>query len=84
MRSSPNFLVVNRSEDQDDGVDRGHSSPINIRLPGRSNDDWERGLDIHISVSYKTLLIVFALFNVLSRIVTALVDSQMVHNFLGR
>jgi hypothetical protein len=76
-------LVVNRSEDQDEDVDRGHLPPVHLPLPDRLHEHWERGLDIHISVSYKTLLIVFALFNVLSRIVNALVDSQVLHNLFG-
>lgn len=45
--------------------------------PSSDRDDPtnETGLNIHISISYKTLLVVFALFGLTERIVSALIDS---------
>jgi len=74
---------VNRSEDQDGDFDRVHNDSEVVYLPDRFNERWERGLDIHVSVSYKTLLIVFALFNVFNRIVTALSDSHVIRDLFG-
>jgi len=36
--------------------------------------EYVNGLNIHISVSYKTLLIVFALFTVASRMLNLIID----------
>jgi hypothetical protein len=42
---------------------------------GRDHPDDPDGLVIHISISYKTLLIVFALFGLTERVVSALLDN---------
>jgi hypothetical protein len=41
----------------------------------RKGADDRGGLDIHITVSYKTLLIVFALFTVASRTLNLVIDT---------
>jgi hypothetical protein len=63
MRSSPSLLVVNRRED-----DAGDSFSQYRRSDMTSNDE----IGITISISYKTLLLIFTLFGVFSRIVDAL------------
>ncbi|DAD51359.1 hypothetical protein QIP14_gp3 [ssRNA phage Esthiorhiza.2_41] len=65
MRSSPNFLAVNRRE-------------VDGQLPEREvvrrrRDEISLGdLEITLKVSYKTLALVFLIFNVLSHIIDSL------------
>jgi len=75
MRSSSNFLAVSRSELGVDPPEDDHESDHSTGyLPhGRETDD-HTGLDIHITVSYKTLLLVFALFSAAQRLFNVVVD----------
>jgi hypothetical protein len=83
MRSLPNFLVVSRSGAGPDDNPKGKSSEpvtgpvlhprtiVRTRLNRVAMDE----LKITISVSYRTLLVVFSLFVVISRIVDAVVNA---------
>jgi hypothetical protein len=75
MRSSPNFLVVNRSEGVgDDG--KGESPegglPYTDLLQPRHDEVDISEVDIRLRVSYRTILMVFVAFNVGNRVVNAL------------
>lgn len=74
-------MVVNRSEDD---VDRNlevenPERDYLFQLGGRRHrDDVEfNELDIKIKVSYKTLLLVFVLFDISHRIINSLSDSSL-------
>jgi hypothetical protein len=81
MRSSPSYLVVSRSEDGESEVEEekyllqlGHH---------RHRDDVEfNELDIKVRISYKTLLLVFVLFDVFHKIVNAVSDSNFVQSLI--
>jgi hypothetical protein len=67
MRSSPRFLAASR---RGDDSQRSYSRKV-IRIGGRHRQDEpeHEGLDIRVSVSYKTLAVIFAMFSVLGHIV---------------
>lgn len=74
-------MVVNRSEDDVDQrleVENPERDYL-LQLGGRRHrDDVEfNELDIKIKVSYKTLLLVFVLFDISHRIINSLSDSSL-------
>jgi len=81
--------VVSRSEDgtsygQGEKVAPEKDPSYRLRL-GRSRhrDDVEfNELDIKVKVSYKTLLLVFVLFDVFHKVVNALSDSALVQSII--
>jgi hypothetical protein len=81
MRSSSSCLAVSRSEVR---VGKLVTEPFSgekytsYRAGRRVGADDHSGLDIHISVSYKTLLIVFALFTVAGRTLNLVIDTFIV------
>jgi hypothetical protein len=86
MPSSPKFLVASRSERPSDFHEEAPSpSPVERRglgwrLPrrlrwGRRDDVGLDELRIEISVSYRTLLVIFSIFVVLQRIVDVIIDT---------
>jgi len=81
MRSSSSYLAVSRSEVR---VGKLVTEPFTGEYTGyragrRKGADDHAGLDIHISVSYKTLLIVFALFTVAGRTLNLVIDTFIVN-----
>jgi len=77
MRSSSNYLAANRSEAR---IGKLVSEPFSgsytsYRSGRREGADDHTGLHVEISVSYKTLLILFALFSVLSRLLNLILDT---------
>lgn len=78
MRSSPKFLAVSRSEgyperDADRQTD-GSNDFATARVTRR--DDVEiNELDIRLRVSYKTLLLVFVLFDIFKRVADELINN---------
>jgi hypothetical protein len=87
MRSSPSSLVVSRSEGGDpypERVDPEKDHQYVLRMGKRRHrDDVEfNELDIKIKISYKTLLLVFVLFDVFHKIVNSLGDSEWVQGLI--
>lgn len=78
MRSSPKFLVVSRREDDAQPSD-DLSKVIRIGRRHRRDEAEHEGLELRLSVSYKTLAVVFALFNVLGHIID-MVSKQDISN----
>lgn len=80
--------MANRSEEDSlSPKDEGHEAARPFRLSlGRQlrHDDVEfNELDIRLRVSYKTLLLVFVLFDVAHRIVNSLSDSAFIQGILS-
>nr|QDH86619.1 MAG: hypothetical protein H2Bulk361168e332_000002 [Leviviridae sp.] len=77
MRSSPKFLVANRREgDAQPSSDR---KVIWIGKRHRRDDPDHEGLELRLSVSYKTLAVIFALFNVVGHIVDTVSRRDISH-----
>lgn len=78
MRSSPRFLVVSRSKDPVENLPHSNNfrdvedDPLDRNGDPLSGD----GLHIDLHVSYKTLLLIFMLFNLLQRILTGFIDPE--------
>lgn len=71
MRSSPKFLVVSRREDDGQPSD----DPVRVVRIGtrrRRDEVQHEGLELRLSVSYKTLAVIFALFNVVGHLIDTL------------
>jgi hypothetical protein len=83
MRSSLSFLVVSRSEPlgQESEPDVSHVSPADLDL---EDHDYARRaeLDVHIRVSYRTLLVVFLLFDAMRRVIDAIVGHHLFTKWL--
>jgi hypothetical protein len=75
MHSSPNYLVVNRSEgaevltNGEEPSEEGHFPFVTLRSHRDEIDVNE--LHITLKISYKTVLLVFVAFNVGGRIINA-------------
>jgi len=76
MLSSPSFLVVSRRElPADDSVrDPVRKSWISRnRTPaGRNGDHDYSEVDVHVRISYKTLVFAFITFDVITKVITAI------------
>ncbi|DAD51976.1 TPA_asm: hypothetical protein [ssRNA phage Zoerhiza.1_4] len=85
MRSSPNFLVVSRSEEDHLGLGAPggaeESAPpkraIVPRWPRRDDVEFNE-LNVSLRISYKTLVLVFVLFDVFHKVVDATVNSDVI------
>jgi hypothetical protein len=75
MRSSPKFLVVNRSEGAPEEPDsRLSEDSVLFRTAQGSHRDEPEFNEIHLSlrISYKTILLAFMVFNIGNRLIGAL------------
>jgi len=77
MRSSPKFLVVSRRED--DTQPSADRKIVWIGRRHRQDETDHEGLELRLSVSYKTLAVVFALFNVVGHIVDMVSKRDISH-----
>jgi len=79
MRSSPKFLVVSRSEeDQRNSASTPSEEGVEARGAVPRRDDVEfNELNIQLRISYKTLLLCFVLFDVLHKSINVLVDTEL-------
>jgi hypothetical protein len=85
MRSSPSFLVVSRSEEvSQTSVSAPPEGGTDSRtvMPRRDEVEFNE-LNIQLKVSYKTLLLVFVLFDVLHKSINVLVDTHFVQSFIN-
>jgi hypothetical protein len=81
MRSSPKFLVVSRSEDSDRPFDPQPpegGERLEWARPNRRDAVEFNELDIRLKVSYKTVLLVFVLFDVLHKAINVVFDTSLV------
>jgi len=86
MRSSPNFLVVSRSERdperEEDRADPRAGWP-NVLAPDTAHrwprrDDLEfNELNVSLKISYKTLVLAFVLFDVFHKVVNVVFDLNL-------
>jgi len=72
---------VSRSEA--DGKAEGESEKTSVKLIARPRrDDMEfNELDVRLRISYKTLVLIFVLFDVFHKVANVLVDSNSFENF---
>jgi hypothetical protein len=77
MRSSPNFLVVSRRESAEDDYDPYRKEGVEEVLLQDRDTGGRDALEVHVRVSYKTLLAAFLLFDVVRRIVDVVVASEI-------
>nr|QDH88666.1 MAG: hypothetical protein H1Rhizo271023_000003 [Leviviridae sp.] len=83
MRSSPNFLVVSRSEEAGGG-NVGQVGADSARSPApldHTTHQWPRRddlefneLNVSLKISYKTLVLAFVLFDVFHKVVNVVFD----------
>jgi hypothetical protein len=75
MHSSPNYLVVNRSEGAGESINGDEPSEEGdfpfIALRSHRDEIDVNELHITLKISYKTVLLVFVAFNVGGRIINA-------------
>lgn len=86
MRSSPKLLVVSRSEGNGQSPESHEpegSERSRISIRSRRDPDENNEIAIRIRVSYKTLLLVIVIFDVLHRSINLVIDSSFFENLLG-
>nr|QDH86861.1 MAG: hypothetical protein H2Rhizo32860_000003 [Leviviridae sp.] len=84
MRSSPKFLAANRSEraDSDDSILPDVQKSGSHRRPHRDDVEFNE-LNIQLRISYKTLVLVFVLFDVFHKGINVLIDTDFVQNIFN-
>jgi len=74
--------VVNRSEADDRDSDALENSVIRVTSRPRRDDMEFNELDVRLRVSYKTLLLVFVLFDVFHKVASTLIDSPFFQDLI--
>lgn len=70
MPSSPNFLVVSRSEDSSDTKLTKSRKAISYTKSDEPHDEHEYNeVDVHIKISYKTLVFAFVTFDIIRHLI---------------